>query len=202
MEDDPFTEGGTAQGAYSPYNIITPPTLIVTSHNQHCAQHTSDGNDQHSSRDARGDCAVGQQAAADASTDVSAAAQSDPHAGRASSYVTCARSSDSLERPHDHAMHAGQGTHQEGVSVAAPSAAAPHPPGALLTLPSSRACEMRENQINSVRSTSVPNLSGDRADHDAPLIDFSDEAQLRVCATPQLHENADPHYLAPLQSRK
>ena len=39
MEDDPFTEGGTAQGAYSPYNIITPPTLTVTSHHNPCAQH-------------------------------------------------------------------------------------------------------------------------------------------------------------------
>ena len=64
MEDESraaYSTGGHARGAYIPYSSVTP----VTDH-MHLRedQHTSDGNDQHSSRDARGDCAVGQRAGA------------------------------------------------------------------------------------------------------------------------------------------
>ena len=100
-----FSEGGTAQGAYSPfiYNEVTPVTLRVTND---CAQHTSDGNVQHSSRDARDDCAVGRGPAAAASTDATAVGQDDPQAVHAPSSLACAHTKDLSCCPHDHGMHA------------------------------------------------------------------------------------------------
>ena len=63
-----LSEDGLARGAYSPYP--TPPTLSAHSNSTTCAQHTSDGNDQHSSCDVHGDCAVGRGPAAVASADL------------------------------------------------------------------------------------------------------------------------------------
>ena len=98
--EDVFSEGGTARGAYSPYNNTTPPTLSVTRTDTTCAQHTSDGNDQHSLHDACNDCAMGRGPAAAASSDATAVGQDDPLAVHASSSLACARSNDTLGCPH------------------------------------------------------------------------------------------------------
>ena len=169
-----FSRGGTARGAYSPYSSVTPQTNQST--RNACAQHTSDGNDHHSSRDARDDCAVGHTAAADASSDVSAVAQSGSLAVHASSRMACARSDDYSDRPHDHGMHADQCSYSAGVSVVAPSAAAPHLQGASLPISTDQACMGGENRADLMRSTSISNLPDFRADADAPLIDFADDA--------------------------
>ena len=135
IDGDWFSEGGTAQGAYSP--LVTPPThSLVTSGNDR-AQHTSDGNDQHSSRDARDDCAVGRGPAAGASADATAVGQDDPQALHASSRLACAHSDDNSGCPHDHGMHASPSACPVSAGVAALSAPAPHSQGARSPLASS-----------------------------------------------------------------
>ena len=81
VEPDPalFTSSGHARGGYSPF----PHTINVTNHDFNPVDHhTSDGNDQHSSRDARGDCAASQ------SSLISCAAAAAPQSGGHDSFST------------------------------------------------------------------------------------------------------------------
>ena len=155
-------------------------------------QHTSDGNDQHSSRDARGDCAVGQRPVLGASTDATMTGQCDPQAMHASLSMSCALSRDDSHSPHDHDLHANQSACSEGVCVTAPSAAAPHLQGARLPISFDYEPNQCEDQRDLVRSTSVSNFPDPRADSRAPLIEFGDVSisQLRVGASPHSNENA------------
>ena len=127
-----FSLGGTARGAYIPYPSSNPtiPGPVTDQHHP-SDQHTSDVNDQHSSCDVHGDCAMGHAPPVDASADVSTGGPVDPSAGHASSRVSCACNMHGL---HDHAMHASSTAQPEGGSVVAPSAATPHPQGACLPL--------------------------------------------------------------------
>ena len=97
MEDESraaYSTGGHARGAYIPYHSVTP----VTDHIHHRDdQHTSDGNDQHSSRDARGDCAVGQRPVLGASTDATMTGQCDPQARHASFGMSYSSSNDDFD---------------------------------------------------------------------------------------------------------
>ena len=163
MGDDSSPTLSASALALDTYSQSQPTTLIINQSSLPCAQHTSDANDQHSSRDARDDCAVGQRPSVDASTDVSMDGQGDPQARHASSHVTCARMNEDLCCPHDHSMHAKRGVCSEGVGVAALSAPAPHLQGACLPLSFDHEHDQRENQMDLVRSTSVSNLSNSRA---------------------------------------
>ncbi len=78
-----FSMGGTARGAYIPYNssnLVNPDP--VTDQHHPLDQHTSDCNDQHSSCDVHGDCAMGHAPPVDTSADVSTGGPVDPSAGR------------------------------------------------------------------------------------------------------------------------
>ena len=126
-----FSEGGTARDAYLPYLPLgNPSSPSDPSSLGNCAQHTSDGNVQHSSCDEHGDCAVGHALPVGASADVTTGEPVDPQAGHASSRVSCA--CDHSYELHDHALHASRHAHSEGVSVVAPSAATPQPSGCAL----------------------------------------------------------------------
>ena len=106
MEDRAaWSAGGSALGAYQPYNPLTTPDPNHPSIQQPVVLHTSDGNVQHSSCDAHGDCAVGHAQSVVASTDASADGPVDPLAGRASSDLSCTRDQHSRVC-HDQIMHA------------------------------------------------------------------------------------------------
>jgi len=179
-----FSAGGTARGAYQPFDPVTTPDPNHPSNHQPVVRHTSDGNVQHSSCDAHGDCAVGHAQSVVASTDASADGPVDPLAGRASSDLPCARDQHSRVR-HDQIVHAFESVHPEGVDVVAPSAATPHPLGARLPLVfegSTEACS-HESDMMQRMSTSYSNDSS--VTRDENLIDFvtAPSSQLREGAT-------------------
>merc|ERR1712087_339369 len=179
-----FSEDGLARGAYSPYP--TPPTLSAHSNSTTCAQHTSDGNDQHSSCDVHGDCAVGRGPAAVASAEVTAVGQDDPQALHASSRMACARALDHSCCPHDHGMHAKTSVCPGDVSVAALGANTPHSQGACSHLASREAPLDEADRLNSMRLSSVSISADQRTLSDAPLINFDDVSipQVRTDASP------------------
>merc|ERR1712087_676657 len=179
-----FSEDGLARGAYSPYP--TPPTLSAHSNSTTCAQHTSDGNDQHSSCDAHGDCAVGRGPAAVASAEVTAVGQDDSQALHASSRMACARALDHSCCPHDHGMHAKTSVCPVDVSVAALGANTPHSQGACSHLASKEAPPSESDRLNSMRLSSVSISADQRTLSDAPLINFDD------VSIPQVRTNASP----------
>merc|ERR1712087_421379 len=177
-----FSDDGLARGAYSPYP--TPSTRSVI--NPTCAQHTSDGNDQHSSCDVHGDCAVGRGPAAVASADVTAVGQDDPQALHASSRMACARALEHSCCPHDHSMHAKTSMCPVDVSVAALGANTPHSQGACSHLASKEAPPSESDRLNSMRLSSVSISAEQRTLSDAPLINFDDVSipQVRTDASP------------------
>merc|ERR1712087_153865 len=181
-----FSEDGLARGAYSPYP--TPPTLSAHSNSTTCAQHTSDGNDQHSSCDVHGDCAVGRGPAAVASAELTAVGQDDPQALHASSRMACARAIEHSCCPHDHSMHAKTSVCPVDVSVAALGANTPHSQGACSHLASKEAPPSDDNRLNSMRLPSVSISADGRAPLDAPLIDFGD------ASAPQVRTDASPNH--------
>merc|ERR1712087_314093 len=180
-----FSEDGLARGAYSPYP--TPPTLSAHSNSTTCAQHTSDGNDQHSSCDVHGDCAVGRGPAAVASAEVTAVGQDDPQALHASSRMACARALDHSCCPHDHGMHAKTSVCPGDVSVAALGANTPHSQGACSHLASKEASLDEADRLNSMRLASVSISADQRMLSDAPLINFDD------VPVPQVRTDASPN---------
>ena len=117
-----FSEGGTAQGAYLPYQSSS--ALPITPSVRDCAQHTSDmGDDQHPSRDVRDGCAVGCGLAGVASADASPVGQDNPQAWHASSCMAGARM-DSPYCPLDHGMHAHMSARlvaADGTALSAPA---------------------------------------------------------------------------------
>ena len=184
MEDVPFSEGGTAQGAYSPYSSVTPPTFSVLSDSD-CAQHTSDGNDQHSSRDARGDCATSQSsliscAAAtvplsDGHDSLAPNASPRASAGCVSAQIAQSYSADSC------VMHPD--LHERGCGAASCAPAAPPHVGRALS------------------ASAAASLSPSKSIEDKPLIDFSDTSYPALSSSPvisggaalsQLREAAPP----------
>merc|ERR1712087_323342 len=179
-----FSEDGLARGAYSPYP--TPPTLSAHSNSTTCAQHTSDGNDQHSSCDVHGDCAVGRGPAAVASAELTAVGQDDPQALHASSRMACARAIEHSCCPHDHSMHAKTSVCPGDVSVAALGANTPHSQGACSHLASKEAPPSESDRLNSMRLSSVSISADQRTLSDAPLINFDDVSipQVRTDASP------------------
>merc|ERR1711920_983335 len=150
-----------------------------------CAQHTSDGNDQHSSCDAHGDCAVGRGPAAVAS--VAAVGQDDPQALHASSRMACARAIEHSCCPHDHGMHAKTSVCPGDVSVAALGANTPHSQGACSHLASREAPLDEADRLNSMRLSSVSISADQRTLSDAPLINFDD------VPVPQVRTDASPN---------
>ena len=114
-----FSEGGTAQGAYLPYQPL--PMLLPSDsvRDCDCAQHTSDlGDDQHPLRDVRDGCAVGCGPAGVASTDATPVGQDSSQAVHASSHRAGARM-DGPCSPPDSGMHAHMSARSVTADVAA-----------------------------------------------------------------------------------